>query len=66
MSFILYNFELTTYCNAKCPSCTRTVLDLKNFVLNPFKAHQMVRYREAVLLYKKCNDTINSIYDNFF
>jgi MoaA/NifB/PqqE/SkfB family radical SAM enzyme len=28
--FILYNFELTTYCNAKCPSCTRTVLDLKN------------------------------------
>jgi len=30
MSFILYNFELTTYCNAKCPSCTRTVLDLKN------------------------------------
>jgi len=41
-------------------------LDLKNFVLNPFKAHQMIRYREAVLLYKKCNDTINSLYDNFF
>ncbi len=25
MSFVLFNFETTTYCNAKCPSCFRTM-----------------------------------------
>ena len=30
MSFILYNFELSTYCNAKCPTCTRTMMNIKH------------------------------------
>ena len=25
-SFLLFNFEITSHCNAKCPSCFRTSL----------------------------------------
>jgi len=37
--FILFNFEITSYCNAKCPSCFRTIdknLKLKHLSIDDF------------------------------
>ena len=35
LPFILYNFEISSYCNAGCPSCFRTsLLDSKKYPMN--------------------------------
>ena len=35
LPFILYNFEISSYCNAGCPSCFRTsLLDSKKYSMN--------------------------------
>lgn len=47
-SFFLFNFEITSYCNAECPSCFRTVNEMNNFF--PKNTHLKIKTFEDMIL----------------
>ena len=64
MSFVLFNFETTSYCNAKCPSCFRTanlyIEDQYHGPIRHFKHLSVEDFEEFLLNNSKYLNSIKS------